>query len=91
MSRVYIGQCEYKWAHAMMHMEQLWVRREVGDELYKTVEANGWKWKLLRSNSTSLPGDTYCRCDIYVELPDSAEATLFRLTYNCTEVDKHAT
>ena len=66
-------------------MEQMWVRREVGDELYKSVETNGWQWKLLRSSSTSLPGDVYCRCDIYVELDDSKSATLFRLSFPNTK------
>ena len=79
--RYYLGQCEYKWAHAMMHMEQLWIRRELGDELYKTVESNNWKWQLLRTSSTSLPGDIYCRCDIYVEVPDSKQATHFILKF----------
>jgi len=80
-TRFYISSCEYKWSHARTEMEDLWIRREVGDELYKTVEANGWEWKLLRSSSPSLPGDTYCRCDIYVELDDSKAATLFRLSF----------
>ena len=60
-------------------MEQLWIRRELGDEVYKTIEANGWEWKLLRSNSQTLPEDVYCRCDIYVEIPNSKQATLFAL------------
>jgi hypothetical protein len=80
-TRFYISSCEYKWNHAHKPMEHIWVRREVGDDLYKTVETNGWEWKLLRSNSTSLPGDMYCRCDIYVELDDSKAATLFRLSF----------
>ena len=79
--RYYLGQCEYKWTHAHTDMEQLWLRRELGDELYKTVESNNCRWVLLRSNSTSLPGDTYCRCDIYVEIPDSKQATLFVLKF----------
>jgi len=91
MSRAYLGQCEYKWTHADTDMEHIWIRRELGDELYKTVESNDWEWRLLRSSSTSLPGDIYCRCDVYVDLPDDAEATLFRLKYNCKEVNKHET
>ena len=70
-------------------MENMWVMREVGTELYKTVETNNWQWKLLRSNSQTLPDDTYCRCDIYVEIPDSKQATLFALKYNnITAVEK---
>lgn len=79
--RYYLGQCEYKWTHADSSMEQLWVRREVGDEIYQSVESNRWEWKLLRSTSQSLPEDIYCRCDIYVEIPDSKEGTCFVLKY----------
>ena len=79
--RYYLGQCEYKWSHADTDMEHLWIRRELGDELYKTVESNNWEWQLLRTSSTSLPGDIYCLCDIYVEIPDSKQATLYVLKF----------
>ena len=79
--RYYLAQCEYKWTHVDTDMETLWVRRELGDELYKTVETNGWDLQLLRTSSTSLPGDIYCRCDIYVEIPDSKQATYFILKF----------
>ena len=62
-------------------MEQLWVRRELGDDLFRTVEANAWSWTLLRSNSQSLPGDVYCRCDVYVDAEPSAALTHFALKY----------
>ena len=55
--------------------------RELGSELYKTVEENNWDWKFLRSNSQTLPGDVYCRCDIYVEISDTKHATHFLLKY----------
>ncbi len=80
--RYYLGQCEYKWTHANTDMENIWIRRELGDDLYRTVEENNWEWKLLRSSSTSLPGDVYCRCDIYVDIDDSKNATLFALKYS---------
>lgn len=80
--RYYLGQCEYKWTHARTDLEQLWVRRALGEELYASVESNGWEWKLLRSNSQTLPSDIYCRCDIYVEADDSAAATLFALKHS---------
>lgn len=79
--RYYLGSCEYKWSHAKTSMEDMWVMRELGTELYKTVEDNNWQWKRLRSKSQSLPDDVYCRCDIYVEIPSSPEATLFVLKY----------
>ena len=80
--RYYLGTCEYKWKHADSRMEQIWIQRELGDELYKTVESNNWEWKLQRSNSQTMPGDIYCRCDIYVEVPDSKQATLFALKFS---------
>ena len=80
--RYFLGQCEYKWKHSDSRMEQIWIQRELGDELYKTVESNNWEWKLQRSNSQTMPGDIYCRCDIYVEVPDSKQATLFALKFS---------
>jgi hypothetical protein len=62
-------------------MEQIWIRRELGDELYKTVESNNWEWKLQHSNSQTMPDDIYCCCDIYVEIPNSKQATHFVLKY----------
>jgi len=79
--RYFLSSCEYKWTHTYTAMEQVWIMREVGEEIYKTVESNNWGWKLLRSGSQTLPSDMYCRCDIYVEIPDTKEATLFLLKY----------
>lgn len=87
--RYYLGSCEYKWSHKGTQNEQLWVRRELGDDLFKTVEENNWTWVLLRSNSQTLPEDIYCRCDIYVDVDDSKHATHFALTYpRATLVEK---
>ena len=79
--RYYLGQCEYKWNHAHKPMEHIWIRRELGEELYKTVETNNWEWHLLRSSSPSLPGDIYCRCDIYVDTNNNKLDTHFVLKY----------
>lgn len=79
--RYFVGSCNYKWTHARSNLEQLWVRREVGEELYKTVEDNNWTWTLLRSDSQSLPGDVYCRCDIFVDIEDDKHATHFILKF----------
>jgi len=79
--RYYLGQCEYKWTHANTDMEHIWIRRELGNDLYKTVESNNWEWCLLRSRSTSLPSDIYCRCDIYVESNNNKLDTHFALKY----------
>ena len=79
--RYYLGSCEYKWKHAETDLESIWVQREVTVEAYKLIEENDWEWVWLRSNSQTLPGDVYCRCDIYVEIPDSKQATYFVLKY----------
>lgn len=79
--RFYLGQLEYKWSHANTPMEQLWVQRELGDELFKTVEANNWTWVLMRSASISLPSDVYCRTLVYVDAQQSAATTHFILKY----------
>ena len=79
--RYYLGSCEYKWKHAETDLEPIWIQREVTVEVYKMIEENDWEWVWLRSNSQTLPGDVYCRCDIYVEIPDSKQATYFVLKY----------
>ena len=80
--RYYLGQCEYKWTHANTDMENRWIRLELGDDLYRTVEENNWEWRLLRSSSTSLPGDVYCRRDRYVDVDNNRQGTLFSLKYS---------
>ena len=79
--RYYLGQTEYKWTHADTKIEMIWIRREVGDELFETVESNNWNWKLLRTHSTYMPGDVYCRCDIYVDSCDDKLDTHFLLKF----------
>ena len=78
--RYFVGQCEYKWSHKGLKAEQLWVRREVGEELYKEVELRDWTWVLIRSQSQT--ADKFCRCDIYVETDDSKYATLFPIKFS---------
>ena len=80
--RYYLGSCEYKWTHAHKHMEHIWVRRELGEELFKYCEKQNWELIYLRSNSTQLPGDTYCRCDVYVDVDNSKKSTLFALKFD---------
>ena len=80
--RFFLTQCEYKWSHAHNRMETLWVRRELGDELSKYIVKQGYKLVLIRSKSQSLPEDLYCRCDIYVDIPNNKESTLFALKYS---------
>jgi len=63
-------------------MEDLWVRRELGEELSKFIATKGYNLSLIRSNSQTMPEDVYCRCDIYVDIPDNKQATLFALKYS---------
>ena len=80
--RFFLAQCEYKWSHAHKSMEDLWVRRELGEELAKHVATKGYDLVLIRSKSQTMPEDIYCRCDIYIDIPDDKQATLFALKYN---------
>lgn len=61
-------------------MAHIWVRRELGEELYKQCNQPGFELHFEYSESTILP-DTYCRCDIYVDVHDSPQATWFVLKY----------
>ena len=76
--RFFVGQTEYKWTHKGQRVEQLWVRREVGEELYKEVETRNWHWALIHSQSQI---DHFCRCDIYVDTDNSKYATLFPIKF----------
>ena len=79
--RYYLGTTEYKWTHSRTDLEQLWIRRELGDDLFKTVESNNWEWILIRSNSQTLPNDIYCRCDVYADSKDNKLDTHFVLKF----------
>jgi len=62
-------------------MENIWVRRELGDELFKQCNQDGFNLVMLHSNSQTLPSDMYCRCDIYVDVENSKQGTLFALKF----------
>ena len=80
MKRFYLGQCEYKWSHAHMHMEHIWVRQQLGEELFHVCNTDGFKLVYQRSNSQTLPDDIYLRNDIYVDVSKS-NCTMFVLKY----------
>lgn len=77
--RYYLASCEYKWSHAHKDMEHLWVRRELGDELFKQCNQPGFELVYIRSRSQTLPEDVYCRCDVYVDVQNERQSTLFAL------------
>jgi hypothetical protein len=79
--RYYVGTCEMKWSH-VDRMEQIWIQRELGDELFKEIQQDWCKVVILRTDSQSLPGDIYKRCDIYVDIEDTPRATLFALQFS---------
>ena len=62
-------------------MENVWVQRELGDELYKQCNQDGFNLAMIHSNSQTLPGDMYCRCDIYVDVENTKQGTLFALKF----------
>lgn len=77
--RYYLGSCEYKWTHAHKSMEGIWVRREIGEQLFKQCNQPGFNLVYIRSNSQTLPNDIYCRCDIYVDVQDTRQGLLFAM------------
>ena len=81
MTRYYLATCEFKWTHAGTRMENVWVQRELGDELYKQCNQEGFQLVMKHSNSQTLPGDMYCSCDIYVDVDNTHQGTLFALKY----------
>lgn len=78
--RFYAGTCEMKWTHEG-DLEQLWIRRELGDELFKEINQPRCNIVLLRSGSQTLPSDIYKRVDVYVDIEDDRYITLFALKF----------
>tara|TARA_Y100000389_G_scaffold39432_1_gene33853 strand:+ start:600 stop:827 length:228 start_codon:yes stop_codon:yes gene_type:complete len=63
-------------------MEHIWVRRELGEALFKQCNSPGYELVYTRSKSQIFPEDKYCRCDIYVDVEDSKQGTLFALRFS---------
>jgi hypothetical protein len=78
--RYYLGKCEMKWSHKD-RMEMIWVRRQLGEKLFKEVNQDHCRLEFERSVSEALPGDIYKQVDIYVEIEDTKLGTLFALRY----------
>jgi hypothetical protein len=79
--RYYVGSAEMKWSHKD-RMEQIWIQRELGDKLFEEIQQDWCEVVIHRTNSQSLPGDIYKRCDIYVDIEDTPRATLFALRFS---------
>ena len=80
MKRFYLGYCEYKWTHARTHMEDIWVRRELGDKMFEQCNTDGFNLVYQRTNSQLLPGDIYLRNTIFVDV-DNKHCTMFVLKF----------
>ena len=79
--RFYVGSAEMKWSHKD-RMEQIWIQRELGDDLFEEIQQDWYNVVILRTNSQSLPGDTYKRCDVYVDVEDENYALLFAIKFS---------
>lgn len=81
--RYYLGTCEYKWSHTAAqgneHMENIWVRREIGEDLYNEISQKNYTLVLLHSNG--IVEDIFCRCDIYVDIKNERQALLFGIKH----------
>ena len=88
--RYYLGQCEYKWSHTAEQgnerMEQIWIRRELGEELYKEINQKDYNLVLYRSNGV-VP-ELYCRCDIFVDIDNDDQALLFEIKYGKQRIER---
>ena len=64
-------------------MENMWVMRALGQELWKQCNQPGYEIELVRSNSQTLPEDIYCRCDVYVTVDDTKkDSVLFPIKFS---------
>ena len=88
--RYYLGQCQYKWSHTAEQgnerMEQIWIRRELGEELYKEINQKDYNLVLYRSNGV-VP-ELYCRCDIFVDIDNDDQALLFEIKYGKQRIER---
>ena len=88
--RYFLGQCEYKWSHTAEQgnerMEQIWIRKELGEELYKEINVEDYRLVLLRSNG--IVPDRYCRCDIFVDIDNEDKALLFEIKHGAKRIER---
>lgn len=64
-------------------MEDMWVMRELGQDLWKQCNQDGYELEYVRSNSQTLPEDIYLRCDIYVNVDDTKkDSVLFPIKFS---------
>ena len=78
-TRFYLSKCEFKWTHTENNMYHLWVRRELGEELYKQCNQPGYELYLEYANG--IVADIFCNCKIYVDVHNQSHSTWFALKY----------
>ena len=76
----YIGYIECK-LHHNDRMEDIWIRRELGESLWFTLNQPWCTVVKKQRVPQALPADVYKRIDIYAEIEDSAWDSYFALAY----------
>jgi len=61
--------------------------REIGTDLFKLCQQDGFELQYMRSNSQTLPEDVYCRCDVYLDVPNTPQGTHFKLSHGSDYVE----
>jgi|TARA_B110000259_G_scaffold117237_1_gene133447 hypothetical protein len=61
-------------------MENIWIRRELGDAMYLLLNQPWCTIRKQRRDSTSLPADIYKRVDVYAEV-EASRSTWFALSF----------
>ena len=69
---------EYKWSHQDTAMEQLWIRREIGDRKFRELQK--YPYTVEHEPSKTLPADVYCEARVWVTVPDDAQGTHWLLS-----------
>ena len=78
--KLYINSVSMKHTHSG-RLRDLWVRRELGESLYKDCCTAG-KLLYVESNSTLLPSDTYKTVDVYLKFKCAKDKFWFQLKHS---------
>ena len=66
--------------HHNSRMENIWIRRELGDAMYLLLNQPWCTIRKQRRDSMSLPADIYKRVDVYAEV-EANKSTWFALCF----------
>lgn len=67
--------------HHNERMEDIWIRREVGDDLWYTMNQDWCNIVKRQKVPNSLPSDVFKGVDVYLEIEDSKRSSWFALAY----------